>query len=128
MSKPKTPGAYGFTTKSDDDFLPRIAREAKPRDAFLVTTAKHAYKKEGKVIILVRCTALPPKTAGLTVLGQALARTGFGAPLPNGFRFIEVPVGKKQNIHKLANTAKTELQRAKNFIAGRHLRVLVEAV
>lgn len=119
----RAPGTYGFTTTKQDKFVARVAKEAKPQDKFLVTLAKDTYAGDMALTVLVHKDAIPPAKAGLTLLGLPLKKH-WGASVPRTpFRFFTVPGDVKA-----LNIAKAQIQRAKNYLSGRTVRVLVEAL
>lgn len=124
MSKTRKPGSYGFTTTLNDPFLKRVAQEAKPSDGFFVTSVRDSFSRSHKVAILIRQDHLPPARAGLRVLGTRVSKKGWGTTI-RGFKVVEIPTSDPR---KTANKAKNDLHRVKNYLAGRHLQVLVEAV
>lgn len=124
MSRKRSPNSYGFTTTPDDSFLRRVAREAKPTDGYFVTQVRNSFGKDHKVIVMMRQEIIPPAKAGLKVAGKTLGRKVWGRPV-SGFKFVEVATS---NPKKTANALKNEVHRVQNFLAGRHIQVLVEAI
>lgn len=117
--------AYGFTTVTDDNFLPRIAKEAKPRDKFLVVSVKNVKTDDHAVTVLIRKDAMPKAKAGFKVFDIPVG-PGIKAWRKLGaFRALTYTTPDPA---KAANVAKNEFQRVKNFIVDRVVRVKVEAL
>jgi len=115
--------SYGFTTHSADNFIPRIVREAKPKDQFLVVMSRNvAPGGEHHLTVLVREDALPPKRAGFVVAGAPLSKK-WGEKI-RGSEFRHLTIACDDPV-KAANIARNEFQRVKNFVLGRTVRVNV---
>lgn len=121
--KKRAPGTYGFTTTKHDKFVARVAKEAKPQDRFLVSLAKDTFAGDMALTVLVHKDAIPLAKAGLTLLGLPFKKH-WGSSVPRTpFKFLTVAGDKK-----VLNIAKAQIQRAKNYLAGRTVRVLVESL
>jgi hypothetical protein len=117
--------AYGFTTVTEDNFIPRIVKEAKPRDKFLVIAVKNVKTEDHAVTVLIRADAMPKAKAGFKV---------FDTPVGPGIKAWR-KIGAFRSLtyttpdpDRAANVAKNEFQRIKNFIVDRVVRVKVEAL
>lgn len=116
---------YGFTTSPDDNFIVRVAKEAKPNDDFIVAAVKNVVGKEHKVFVLARIEKAPRRGIGFNS-GSLLGTMNWGRKLRGtGFKVFEFDT---HDPRKAANVLKDEIIRAKNFLLGRTLRVLVEAL
>jgi hypothetical protein len=115
---------YGFTTNILDPCLKRIAEEAKLRDNFIVVTQKNTLTNREHVFVLARAKAIPNKAFGFKLMGK-LTSPRWGHAIPNtGWRYFGGRPNK--NLNRAVNIAKAEIQRIKNFISGRVIRVTVE--
>lgn len=123
--KNKQPHAYGFTTSPDDNFITRIAKEAKPHDTFIVAAAKNVADNNHRVTVLARVDQVPRTGIGFNA-GSLLGTLNWGRRVRGtDFKAFEF---ETENPRKAANVLKDELTRAKNFLQGRTLRVWVEAL
>jgi hypothetical protein len=123
MSKRHAPNQYGFTTTTTDPYLPRVGKEAKPNDHFILASAKTPVGTA--LSLLVRKSSLPLKSAGFSLLGKPVSRIwGYAVP-GTPFRALTIPV---KDLHRSLNQTKDVIQRVKNHNIGRTVRVLVEAV
>ncbi len=115
--------AYGFTTRQDDrNYVRRIALEAKPKDQFLVATVRNVSTGEQKLTIFVRDSSIP--TIGEFKLAGKQLTPNWGYHLAAGFRYRTQTV---EDAEKATNIALNEIQRIKNFVSGRVVRVQVQA-
>jgi hypothetical protein len=117
--------AYGFTPVTEDKFLPRIVKEAKPRDKFLVVSVKNVKTEDHAVTVLIRKDSMPKAKAGFKVFDTPVG-PGIKAWRKLGaFRALTYTTPDPA---KAANAAKNEFQRVKNFLVDRVVRVKVEAL
>lgn len=151
MRKPKGPRAYGFTTRPDDDnVIRRIVKEAKPRDKFLLVSARDN-SGHHQLTVLARTDVLASLPESLTLASTPVSSTWGSSVRRTPFRALELkPITKtipaRTHTHEgktyhtsaktievtplsnLENKVRTEIQRIKNHLTGRTTRVLVEAL
>ena len=134
--------AYGFTTTSADQFLSRIAREARPSDRFLFVNSRNVETNIRSTSVLIRAEALPDKPNGVSIFGQPLTKTWGHALRGTGFRMDrifskrskgrpgkhETPAQWEKRYVALSNQARGRLQFLRNLALKRDLRVVVEAL
>jgi hypothetical protein len=120
----RAPNSYGFTTTPDEISLTRIAKEATPNTRFLLTSVKDVTTGHTSLVVFIRKDALPKKSEGITLLDMPLGRKKGGIPIEAFRAYTFAPEHPK----KAANIIKSDLQRLKNHLLGRNLRVLVEAI
>ena len=116
---------YGFTTVTRDRFLRRVADEAKPRDKYLVVTKRNVKTNRHEVSLLVRPSAMPPAKAGWEIAGIKMGKRVRGWSRVGGFLTTTFETNEPET---LANTIKNELQRVKNYLIDRVVRVKVDAL
>lgn len=123
--KKRQPGTYGFTAALKDVSFERIAREAKRDTRFILTQLKNTKTNREFVGVLIRKDALPLKNEGLKLLGKPLTKN-FGRNAGE-FRYT-LAFGRGVSAHKIVNKVKDDLQRLRNHLDQRNIRVLVEAL
>ena len=119
----RKPNSYGFTTTETDEFVSRVGKEAKPHDNFIVASERRP--NNNYLTLLVRETSLPPKAAGLELGGHPLHNKWGSKVRGTEFRALTIEAPR---LSKETNIAKDTIQRIKNFLAGRVVRVKVEAL
>lgn len=120
----RKPGTYGFTTTPDGMSLVRIAKEAGPKTLCVLAHVDDTKTGVKSLAVFVRKDVLPKQKEGLAILDNPVGRTTFGKSV-GAFRVLTV---SPERVKKAEHIIKGDIQKLKNHIAGRSVRVLVEAL